>query len=220
MKMHNKLHVLGMLLILMVPILLMVAVANAQPANDAYANATGISNLPFTDITINTSAATVSPSDDPSNCYDPFNTVWYKGTPNANLEIEANTFGSGYNTTLTVVTGSPGSFTLIACNDDSGISGSEVQSQVTFNATAGVTYYFMVGSKATGGGNLVFNAISTSLGEVILVPTANAALQGVVLFKAKASDFSSIYPVSGMSFNVREPGGDYGTPIGGVIMKI
>ena len=71
--------------------------------------------------------------------------------------VEANTFDSDYDTILIVVTGSPGNFTVIDCNDDSGISGNEVQSQVTFNAVAGVTYYFMVGSKVTGGGNLVFN---------------------------------------------------------------
>jgi hypothetical protein len=154
MKMHNKLHVFWMLLILMVPMLLMLSVANAQPpTNDV--NAEFISALPFID-TINTSEATVSP-DDPSTCYVPFNTVWYAGTPGVNKMIEANTFGSDYDTTLTVVAGSPNSFSQIACNDDSGISSSRVQSKVTFNGVAGEQYYFMVGSKRAGGGNLVFN---------------------------------------------------------------
>ena len=115
------------------------------PANDDFIPMPHrISPLLFTDI-LDTSAATVSP-DDPSSCCIPFNTVWYTDTAVADKVLEADTFGSDYDTILTVVTGSPGSFTLVACNDDSGVSGSENQSQVIFNAVAGETYYFMVGS--------------------------------------------------------------------------
>ena len=71
------------------------------------------------------------------------------------LRLNVNTFNSDYDTTLTVVTGSPGNFTVIACNDDAQ-GGS--QSQVIINVSAGVTYYFMVEPKAPGGGNLEFNA--------------------------------------------------------------
>ncbi len=132
------------------------SVANA-PANDDFANATEITGLPFTDNTT-TGASTESPDDPSSNCPVSYNTVWYKGTSGSDLVFEANTFGSDYDTILTVVTGSPGNFTVIACNDDAQ-GGS--QSQVIINVSAGVTYYFMVGSKAPGGGTLEFNAQET-----------------------------------------------------------
>jgi hypothetical protein len=134
------------------------SVASAEPpANDDYANAAVIVTLPFTDENLDTTAATAPPDDPSSSCGIPSNTVWYAGTAGVDKVVEANTFGSNYDTILIVATGSPGNFTVIDCNDDSGISGNEVQSQVTFNAVAGETYYFIVGSKGAGGGNLVFN---------------------------------------------------------------
>jgi hypothetical protein len=66
----------------------------------------------------------------------------------------ANTFGSDYDTTLSVYTGSRGSLTQIACNDDF----DSLQSKVTFNAAAGEMYFFMVGAfESDPGGNLVFS---------------------------------------------------------------
>jgi hypothetical protein len=127
-------------------------VANV-PASDDFADAPEITPLPFTGNT-NTGSATASP-DDPSDSSVPYNTVWYEFTSGNDSVLEANTFGSDYDTTLTVVTGSPGSFTVIAYNDDAQAG---LQSQVIINVSAGVTYYFMVGSKVPGGGNLVFNA--------------------------------------------------------------
>ena len=58
------------------------------------------------------------------------------------MAIEANTFGSNYDTTLSVYTGSRGSLMQLACNDDSG----SLQSRIRFDAVAGTTYYFMVSS--------------------------------------------------------------------------
>ena len=108
--------------------------------------------------------------------------------------VEANTFGSDYDTTLIVVTGSPGNFTVIACNNNSGVSGSELQSHVTFNAVAGETYYFMIGSNGSDGGSLVFNAndgIDLTPPEVTIVaPQPNEALQDGVVLKGTASDFT------------------------------
>ena len=56
MKMNNRLQVLWMLLILMVPMLLMVSVANAQPANDN--DVTYIDSSPFTDREMGMNAST------------------------------------------------------------------------------------------------------------------------------------------------------------------
>lgn len=120
------------------------------PPNDDISAATVIPSVPFTD-TEDTREATVAP-DDPE-CAGRSATVWYAFTPTSDMTLRAHTFGSNYDTTLSVYTGSPGSLTQLACNDDA----QGLQSQVIFTATAGVTYYFMVGAFGSGpGGDLVF----------------------------------------------------------------
>jgi hypothetical protein len=143
------------LLLLAVPALLLLAATPAiaqPPANDDFDSATVVPGLPFTD-QVNTTEATTA-ADDP-DCFGQGATVWYSFTPTTDLRVDANTLGSDYDTTLSVYTGTPGALTQIACNDD--VAGS-LQSRVRFDATAGETYFFMVGSFGGGpGGNLTFN---------------------------------------------------------------
>jgi hypothetical protein len=137
------------------------------PANDDFANAVVIGALPFTDDIGNTNEATAV--DDPANdCLVDGHTVWYTFTPSVDTRINANTFGSDYDTGIAVYTGTPPSLTQIACNDDA-ITGQFVQSNLNFDAAAGTTYYFMVGSCCgSGGGHLVFNvSVSVNLGLTI-----------------------------------------------------
>jgi hypothetical protein len=68
--------------------------------------------------------------------------IWFKYTPSSTGTMISNTFGSNYDTMLAVFDGR----TEVACNDDGGAGG--LQSQVSFSATAGTTYYFAVGSYA------------------------------------------------------------------------
>jgi hypothetical protein len=149
------------LLLLTVPALVLLAAspAIAQPTNDDFDSATVVPGLPFTD-QVNTTEATTA-ADDPE-CEGQGPTVWYSFTPTEDLRVEANTFGSDYDTTLSVYTGAPGALTQIACNDDAAGS---LQSRVRFDATAGQTYFFMVGSFASGpGGNLTFSVdVATAL---------------------------------------------------------
>jgi hypothetical protein len=142
------------LLLALVSSLAMLAVpgtAIAQPANDDFDDATIVTEpLPYTDST-STVDATTAP-DDPE-CAGNGHTVWYRFTPSTNMRLDANTFGSDYDTTLSVYTGSRGALAQIACNDDF----DSLQSRVVFNATAGTTYFFMAGSFfESPGGNLVF----------------------------------------------------------------
>ena len=68
--------------------------------------------------------------------------------------------GGTSNGTDEVYTRSDKQFSEITCNDDA--AGHD--SQVTFSATAGTTYYFMIGSyHDTPGGNLVFNVADTTM---------------------------------------------------------
>jgi hypothetical protein len=124
----------------------------AIPTNDDFDDAVPVTAPPFTD-EVNTSEATPA-GDDPPNCFGGGPTVWYRFAPSADIRINANTFGSDYDTGLSVYTGTRGDLTQIACNDDA----QGVQSSVTFDAVAGETYFFMVGAFGSGpGGNLVFN---------------------------------------------------------------
>jgi len=132
---------------------LQISPALAQPVNDDFDDALVIPGLPFTD-SIDTSDATAASDDPVPSCVETSHTVWYQFTPTETMHISANTFGSDYDTTLSVFTGERGSLTEVACNDDT----FDVQSRVTFEAQAGEAYHFMAGSFFDSpGGELVFN---------------------------------------------------------------
>ena len=124
------------------------------PTNDDFANPTVINGVPFS-TTEDTSQATFDPSD-PTACSSN-GSVWFAYTPPSDMRIQADTFGSYYDTVLSAWTGTQGALNLIACNDDA----IGLQSRVAFQATGGTTYYFMVafccGSGQNGGGSLTFS---------------------------------------------------------------
>jgi PKD repeat protein len=112
--------------------------ALAQPANDDFANATVITELPFSQVET-TFGATTEPTD-PTDCGgEPVGSVWFAFTPPSDMFVEADTIESQYLTLLSAWTGTPGAFNLVACNGDLGEG-----ARITFPATAGTTYYFMV----------------------------------------------------------------------------
>jgi len=125
----------------------------ASPSNDDFANATVITSLPFYD-NLDTGEATVE-VDDPY-CAGQAATVWYKFTAEYDAIFVADTFGSDYDTTLSVYTRSRSTLNQIACNDDY----NGLQSMIQFPVSAGTTYYIMAGQFGSGGsgGSLVFNA--------------------------------------------------------------
>jgi hypothetical protein len=111
------------------------------------------------------------------------------------MRINANTFGSDYDSGIAVFTGTRGSLSLVLCNDDA-ITGQFTQSNLNFDAVAGTTYYFMVGSCCgQDGGNLVFRVdVSVELGLTI-DPTGsvNAATGEVTI----SGTITCAEPVSG-----------------------
>jgi hypothetical protein len=128
--------------------------AVATPSNDKLHNATTISSLPAV-ITENTSDAT---ADGPRLCRaGNSSSVFFEFTPSVSGTLQADTWGSNYDTVLQVFTGSSGAFDLLGCNDD--FVG--LQSAVSFRADAGTTYFIMVltccsGSRDDVGGHLEF----------------------------------------------------------------
>jgi thermitase len=82
-------------------------------------------------------------SGDPSACAPYTNSVWYTYRPHSNRNVTISTLGSTYDTVLAVYTNPSNASSQVVCNDD--FSGS-LQSQVTFSATADVTYWIMIGN--------------------------------------------------------------------------
>ncbi|MGH3092421.1 MAG: hypothetical protein ACRDOG_08885 [Gaiellaceae bacterium] len=117
----------------------------APPGNDAIASTEVVTGLPFT-AGVSTLEATTAP-DDPQCAGGSTASVWYSYTPPVSTWLTADTFGSDYDTTLSVYTGAAGSLVQVACNDDAG----GPQSQVTLPAARGVTYYFMAAGLTSGG---------------------------------------------------------------------
>jgi hypothetical protein len=105
--------------------------------------------LPFTDA-VSTVEATDSPDDPVYLCFGETHTVWHAYTPSVDQSVNVSTFGSDFDTTLTVVTGEPGNFEFVTCGDN---SGDGLQSSVTWLATAGTTYFILSGSCCWGGGS-------------------------------------------------------------------
>ena len=146
-------------LMLMAPVLLTTEVFAQPPSNDDFDNATVISSLPFSD-TINTEEATTAADDPSESCFGESHTVWYSFTPDEDVTIHANTLGSEFDTSLSVHTGSRGSLNTLHCSTG----------PLIFEATAGETYYFMIGSFGGFVGELVFNV------DVIDIPDVEVSI--------------------------------------------
>ena len=125
----------------------------APPGNDDRANATVITAIPFSD-SLSTVEAT-NEVDEPTEC-DILNTVWYRFTPPSDIRLEANTFGSDFDTVITVWEDlGGGDLGFVDCNDDA----VDLQSRVRWDAVGGTTYLMQVGGFFGDTGNLVFNLL-------------------------------------------------------------
>ena len=114
--------------------------------NDDFAGATAVASLPYnnpgTQDTRNATSDTTDPDFTCAGGGKKSNTVWFRYTPASATTLYVDTGGSNYDTVLAVWTGTEGSLTSIACNDDY----NGLQSQVAVSGTAGTTYYIEVAS--------------------------------------------------------------------------
>jgi PKD repeat protein len=124
------------------------ALAQTAPPNDDFNNATVVSALPFTD-NIDTTGATAA-ADDPGACFQSSASVWYSFTPSQNGVITASSVNSNYDAIISIYTGERGNLQFVNCNGAG-------NPPVTFTATAGTTYFFMVTDCCGSGGHLAFN---------------------------------------------------------------
>ncbi|HWH08641.1 MAG TPA: S8 family serine peptidase [Candidatus Thermoplasmatota archaeon] len=119
------------------------------PANNCFASPTSVA-AGGGSTSQSTTGATLE-TGEPRPCASIGGTVWFTWTPTASGTATIDTMGSGYDTALAVYTGSSlGGLTTVGCNDD--ISSSDLDSRVSFTATAGVTYRIQAGgyNGATG----------------------------------------------------------------------
>jgi hypothetical protein len=187
---------LGLLVGLALAALVVVApAAAAPPPNDTFAGAVTISALPFS-ATVDTTEATTDADDANANanCGAPATeaSVWYAFTPAAATGVTADVSASNYSAGVIVVTGSPGSFSLVTCGPGS----------VSFPASAGATYYLLAFDDTPGppnGGTLQINVTEATLPEaaVTVDPTGLIDRQaGVVTvsgtFTCANADFAFI----------------------------
>ncbi|MBL8689748.1 MAG: hypothetical protein JNL04_11645 [Rhodospirillaceae bacterium] len=124
------------------------------PANDAFSSAIALTSPSGTTSGTNVSAS--KESGEPSHAGNSGGTsVWWKITPTASGQVTVSTAGSSFDTLLAVYTGSAvGSLTSVASNDDTGAT---LQSAVSFNGTAGTTYYVAVDGYSGSTGSIVLS---------------------------------------------------------------
>jgi hypothetical protein len=167
-------------------------VNGTPPVNDNIANAIAITSIGFTS-TVDNSAATTEPTDPMPQCVltapipgtNPrTKTVWWSLTSPTDQSIILSTIGSVYDTSLSVWTGTPGSLTNVACNDDIS-TGQYTQSLLSFTALSGTKYYIMVapfGPPETGsdllGGKTVLNVAYGSLSQLSASPPSQTVSAG------------------------------------------
>jgi hypothetical protein len=128
------------------------------PYNDNFANAQHLGASPMnpllgiTGSNFGAASETGEPTHAPSGGSN--NSIWYTWTPVSSQSITFKTLGSNFDTVLAVYTGSSvNALTLVGKNDDFGPP-QTYSSQVTFYATAGVTYRIAVDGFSSVTGNL------------------------------------------------------------------
>ncbi|QKV73030.1 PKD domain-containing protein [Amycolatopsis sp. Hca4] len=129
-----------------------VAEAAAPPANDDFDNAAVVTSLPFT--AQEDSGAATEAADDPGWCsgYAAAGSVWFSYTATQDGLLRATTAGSDHRTLLSANTGARGGLQSVADACDYGTG-----PVITFRATAGTTYSFLVAGTDTPGGALSFS---------------------------------------------------------------
>lgn len=119
----------------------LVAPAGGGAGNDQFANRTPLPAAGGSFSSTNV-GATREPAEPNHAGLSPTRSVWFTWTATSTGQVTVSTSGSNFDTVLAIYTGGAlGSLVSVASNDD---FGSSTASQVSFNATAGVTYQIAV----------------------------------------------------------------------------
>lgn len=172
------------------------------PANDLCANAIPITAGTFVGETCSATKDGSTGCQASSSAPD----IWYVYTPATDQTVAINTFGSGYDTMLSVHSGCPGTNTnQVACSDDCG----SPDSCLSFNAVAGNSYWIRIGGYQQDSGKVVL-AVSPegSFGGRITDAATNSGIAGAQVFvytkdaefiKYVTADSNGNYVVNGLA---------------------
>lgn len=136
-----------------------------RPANDNFASAVAVTltgnAATVTGSSINATKETGEPSHAPNEPGGA--SIWWKWTATASGSLNVTTAGSNFDTLLAAYTGSSvGALTQLAGNDDVD-PGVVRTSTITFNVTAGTTYFFAVDGWEAEWGSITLNFTLTPL---------------------------------------------------------
>ncbi len=127
---------------------------SVRPPNDRFVNAQLLSGSAGSVTGSNARASGETDEPDHASNSRPLESVWYRWTAPVNGVFTANTYGSSFDTTLALYTGSQvNALTQIAANDDAG----NLQSFITAPVTAGQTYYIGVDGTQSAEGLILLN---------------------------------------------------------------
>jgi hypothetical protein len=148
----------------------------APPSNDTYAGRTVIGTLPFSE-SLDTAEATTDADDAELNadCGAPSTdaSVWYELTPTSDLTVLVDVSGSDYPAGVLVGTGSPGSFSIVACGPGG----------AAFGALSGETYAILViDDQSDGAGN--GGTLTITVDEAPPPPTIDITVNSTGTFNA------------------------------------
>lgn len=138
-----------------------VTVPVTAPANDNFASATTLTGTSLTWTGTNKGATRESGEPIIANTTGGAS-IWFKWVAPSSGKVTLTTKGSSFDTLLGVYTGSAvSSLALVASNDD--VSRTVLTSSVSFNATAGKTYYFAVDGYLGATGSVALNLALTTV---------------------------------------------------------
>jgi len=142
-------------------------ITDACPPNDELNNGIALTSLPESQ-QAQTFGASPGTDPIPSCAMDANRTVWYTLTPSTSGAFWFFTDGSDFDTVLAIYTGSPGSLTEMAC-DNNGSSGN--LSFLQASLSSGITYSIAVAGDENSGGNAVLTAQEALLPTPTAIPT-------------------------------------------------
>jgi hypothetical protein len=104
------------------------------------------------------------------------NDVWFSYTATCTGTVLVSLCGSGYDTVAAAWSGTCGALAQLACNDDS----CGLQSNISFAASSGTTYYISIGGFAGSQGNFTMNVSCTGPIQNDTCATAITIIESVV----------------------------------------
>ena len=174
----------------------------AQPANDNFTNRIRLSGFVVSTTGSNVGATKETGEPDRVDGVRYGATVWWSWVAPSSGQVTIDTIGSSFNTVLGVYTGTLGSLTVVAENND--IGGSTNQSRVTFNAVAGTEYIILVGGTRIFGGLYNTGSIQLNIRMVQLIvltsPTDGSYYAEGVPITVSATVSDAITNISAVEF--------------------